>query len=205
MCYFFFQAEDGIRDLYVTGVQTCALPISSLSIGKPHRPTAYRLGQLLRPRDDRDSRAWGEESNYRPITSPRAHKEMYPTSAMRKTPSIFCFGRVRYADIADYRKAVDKSGLPSRAAGSKIMTQVSPERIIGKAPRRANRRRGIRFANCSFECATRFGRGENGDPINPKSHQFPIRRGQNEGRGFLRIGRLCLVLKGGDSARAARP
>src|SRR5204863_7039854 len=24
-----FQAEDGIRDLYVTGVQTCALPISS--------------------------------------------------------------------------------------------------------------------------------------------------------------------------------
>src|SRR6266496_5176541 len=24
----FFQAEDGIRDLYVTGVQTCALPIS---------------------------------------------------------------------------------------------------------------------------------------------------------------------------------
>src|SRR5690349_25153216 len=28
MLYFFFQAEDGIRDLYVTGVQTCALPIS---------------------------------------------------------------------------------------------------------------------------------------------------------------------------------
>src|SRR2546428_8811580 len=26
--YFFFQAEDGIRDLIVTGVQTCALPIS---------------------------------------------------------------------------------------------------------------------------------------------------------------------------------
>src|SRR2546428_7921638 len=27
---FFFQAEDGIRDLIVTGVQTCALPISAL-------------------------------------------------------------------------------------------------------------------------------------------------------------------------------
>src|SRR3989440_9277581 len=27
--FFFFQAEDGIRDLIVTGVQTCALPISS--------------------------------------------------------------------------------------------------------------------------------------------------------------------------------
>src|SRR5205823_7215000 len=28
---FFFQAEDGIRDKLVTGVQTCALPISSAS------------------------------------------------------------------------------------------------------------------------------------------------------------------------------
>src|SRR5690349_23137237 len=28
--FFFFQAEDGIRDLYVTGVQTCALPISAV-------------------------------------------------------------------------------------------------------------------------------------------------------------------------------
>src|SRR2546430_13040903 len=28
-CLFFFQAEDGIRDLTVTGVQTCALPILS--------------------------------------------------------------------------------------------------------------------------------------------------------------------------------
>src|SRR2546422_6430676 len=27
--FFFFQAEDGIRDVAVTGVQTCALPISS--------------------------------------------------------------------------------------------------------------------------------------------------------------------------------
>src|SRR5690606_40321003 len=26
--FFFFQAEDGIRDFHVTGVQTCALPIS---------------------------------------------------------------------------------------------------------------------------------------------------------------------------------
>ena len=33
MFFFFFQAEDGIRDTSVTGVQTCALPIYS-------RPTA---------------------------------------------------------------------------------------------------------------------------------------------------------------------
>src|SRR5690625_5720960 len=29
--FFFFQAEDGIRDGHVTGVQTCALPICSLA------------------------------------------------------------------------------------------------------------------------------------------------------------------------------
>src|SRR5690606_40667241 len=29
--HFFFQAEDGIRDFHVTGVQTCALPISPSS------------------------------------------------------------------------------------------------------------------------------------------------------------------------------
>src|SRR5207302_3223255 len=28
--FFFFQAEDGIRDFHVTGVQTCALPISAI-------------------------------------------------------------------------------------------------------------------------------------------------------------------------------
>src|SRR5256885_10542951 len=31
--YFFFQAEDGIRDYKVTGVQTCALPISATGAG----------------------------------------------------------------------------------------------------------------------------------------------------------------------------
>src|SRR5206468_5585574 len=30
LLFFFFQAEDGIRDLIVTGVQTCALPICAV-------------------------------------------------------------------------------------------------------------------------------------------------------------------------------
>src|SRR5690606_40264600 len=40
--FFFFQAEDGIRDFHVTGVQTCALPI-------------FREGMLLR-----GPSGWGE-------------------------------------------------------------------------------------------------------------------------------------------------
>src|SRR5260370_41597462 len=47
--FFFFQAEDGIRDSSVTGVQTCALPISS-TIAKTAenmlaRPGAIRVDQ----------------------------------------------------------------------------------------------------------------------------------------------------------------
>src|SRR5690349_22412433 len=38
--FFFFQAEDGIRDLYVTGVQTCALPILLSRAAAPARATA---------------------------------------------------------------------------------------------------------------------------------------------------------------------
>src|SRR5437773_9434858 len=41
MIFFFFQAEDGIRDRDVTGVQTCALPI--------YRGTAW-MAQVTDPR-----------------------------------------------------------------------------------------------------------------------------------------------------------
>src|SRR5207247_7248905 len=52
---FFFQAEDGIRDPLVTGVQTCALPIYRLSPTSVYRrfrspvpaPRAYCLARLL--------------------------------------------------------------------------------------------------------------------------------------------------------------
>src|SRR5205085_3369852 len=48
---FFFQAEDGIRDLTVTGVQTCALPIFP---GEPRPrgllpPAARRAGHRAQP------------------------------------------------------------------------------------------------------------------------------------------------------------
>src|SRR5207248_3647618 len=44
--FFFFQAEDGIRDRTVTGVQTCALPISMYfeSLGMPLVKTVTKAG-----------------------------------------------------------------------------------------------------------------------------------------------------------------
>src|SRR2546422_9375405 len=53
--FFFFQAEDGIRDVAVTGVQTCALPISRRTrAGGPHARLARHL--LLRGQGSRGHR-----------------------------------------------------------------------------------------------------------------------------------------------------
>src|SRR6266516_7176590 len=43
LCVFFFQAEDGIRDRTVTGVQTCALPIC------PNRRHSHRRPRAAAP------------------------------------------------------------------------------------------------------------------------------------------------------------
>src|SRR5476651_960923 len=45
---FFFQAEDCIRDIGVTGVQTCALPISPSPSSKPP-PAKTAASQKIRP------------------------------------------------------------------------------------------------------------------------------------------------------------
>src|SRR2546430_5813841 len=58
--FFFFQAEDGIRDLTVTGVQTCALPISGdsaiASIFVPPTSTPMRTDAVYAQRDRLDRR-----------------------------------------------------------------------------------------------------------------------------------------------------
>src|SRR5438105_8393215 len=62
---FFFQAEDGIRDPLVTGVQTCALPISSSRAGPNHarrrataaRNRARKVGSVSMRRSKRASAA----------------------------------------------------------------------------------------------------------------------------------------------------
>src|SRR6266542_4378090 len=48
--FFFFQAEDGIRDATVTGVQTCALPISAFgAAGYWWRRLPSRIHHVLTP------------------------------------------------------------------------------------------------------------------------------------------------------------
>src|SRR2546430_13714579 len=53
--FFFFQAEDGIRDLTVTGVQTCALPISLKVAVLAALAIADELHNMQRDRGDHRS------------------------------------------------------------------------------------------------------------------------------------------------------
>src|SRR5205807_3467363 len=62
---FFFQAEDGIRDYKVTGVQTCALPISpddvteAMEMGPAYVPLS--LDQPVGTSDGQDNRSVAEQ------------------------------------------------------------------------------------------------------------------------------------------------
>src|SRR5206468_7222420 len=63
--FFFFQAEDGIRDLIVTGVQTRAFRSSRLRIHEPHDPRRAGIGLGLpiarRLVDAQAGRMWIED------------------------------------------------------------------------------------------------------------------------------------------------
>src|SRR5262249_56716499 len=54
--FFFFQAEDGIRDWSVTGVQTCALPICAIAVKIGWLRYRRRSGPLSHDRSQRTLR-----------------------------------------------------------------------------------------------------------------------------------------------------
>ena len=81
--FFFFQAEDGIRDDLVTGVQTCALPIPGRCRGAKPRSSA----QVLTPVVGTGSLQRGEAPKQRPVFDPsRGAKPL--SSAQVLTPVV---------------------------------------------------------------------------------------------------------------------
>src|SRR5437588_10730786 len=70
--YFFFQAEDGIRDHCVTGVQTCALPIYLRLSPEGGEPGGLRAH--ARPRDE-DRRRGARGQTARDDLRPRRSEE----------------------------------------------------------------------------------------------------------------------------------
>src|SRR5437762_4605404 len=73
LLFFFFQAEDGIRDTSVTGVQTCALPISTRAwITRCVTATRSRSCRLFLGDDDQD----GQDDQDDQHRDHRAHREI---------------------------------------------------------------------------------------------------------------------------------
>src|SRR6266699_4311556 len=65
--FFFFQAEDGIRDADVTGVQTCALPILQMcQLVLDHTPLLPHANPgVMGPKDRSEERRVGKECRSR--------------------------------------------------------------------------------------------------------------------------------------------
>src|SRR2546422_4217472 len=75
--FFFFQAEDGIRDVAVTGVQTCALPIYELERGRLQPRRGDVLGDLCQvlPRPLEHERLVGAGQGAEPQVDEHDHAE----------------------------------------------------------------------------------------------------------------------------------
>src|SRR6266542_1400107 len=82
--FFFFQAEDGIRDATVTGVQTCALPIS----GTPEHSKAIRgpCGSTESVREIGSSVVGSNVSSH-PSSSPRSRRSWRGSAPTTRQPS----------------------------------------------------------------------------------------------------------------------
>src|SRR5205823_10159684 len=102
--FFFFQAEDGIRDKLVTGVQTCALPISN---------TVWYYGGITE-RTDVELIAYAARSmpHHRFVLIGR--NEGADVSALTALPNIILVGEVPYQQLPSFLHAFDVCILPYR-------------------------------------------------------------------------------------------
>src|SRR5688572_32046515 len=85
--FFFFQAEDGIRDLTVTGVQTCALPISRALRGLCRHDPVRRIepAELARRRHHS-----GPQRRHRRRRSRQTPRSEEHTSELQSQSNLVC-------------------------------------------------------------------------------------------------------------------
>src|SRR6266404_5914446 len=111
MAVFFFQAEDGIRDKLVTGVQTCALPIC------PCRRTAA-------PRRWSECRYWGKCLGLSPIAPARRQTTRRPPPQRRSRGDV---KRIRQESLAQlHDTATDQRG----AVANRCALMAAPNAVV---------------------------------------------------------------------------
>src|SRR6267143_4659540 len=121
--FFFFQAEDGIRDGTVTGVQTCALPICrgghvvdavTLRAGRPR--AADRSALRHYPGRAVDGRARRHDQGLRPNRSDWQRVHILALRPM----AVLCGGRARSRDVPA-SLAVDVAHPPGHDGGRLVV------------------------------------------------------------------------------------
>src|SRR2546422_541969 len=124
--FFFFQAEDGIRDVAVTGVQTCALPILTSRRGSVARSTRCRRTPAVV--------LW---RNKVAVTASAELSGAIASSRKPDRPFFICVGQVctsrAPADSSAWRNGSTYSGLISST--SVESTTTSPASATGSANR----------------------------------------------------------------------
>src|SRR5204863_403785 len=134
--FFFFQAEDGIRDLYVTGVQTCALPIlPRLRGGEPvrlrHADRARLLGVVVPP-----VRVGGAPAHRRAGAVREAHR-----LPRRRHEGL----RTRRAPLAaQARGHLSERPRRRRQRAREVGRPADPAHLLHRPPREGGRRAGRR-------------------------------------------------------------
>src|SRR5947207_4942883 len=134
MICFFFQAEDGIRDHCVTGVQTCALPISSSFRGKRGRPARQGMGAgtefaAVLPGDRQ-----GQQSHHR---DPEIHHQHGQGNQVMKWTDTLEIAialaekypdtdplTVRFTDLFEWVQALDEFDDDPKHCGEKILEAI---------------------------------------------------------------------------------
>src|SRR5256885_16560162 len=92
--FFFFQAEDGIRDYKVTGVQTCALPISVSNI---------QISNIL---------LWQKDQQFRNLEFRHNHVNVITGDAGKGKSSILFI--IDYCLLASETKGISKTNIDSK-------------------------------------------------------------------------------------------
>src|SRR2546426_8822866 len=82
--FFFFQAEDGIRDYKVTGVQTCALPIlPSTTTPEPHTPAMLWIQHRQLDPEHRRSMGFGRRGGWHGLRAAKSRRRIYRSEERR--------------------------------------------------------------------------------------------------------------------------
>src|SRR5690625_2545194 len=142
--YFFFQAEDGIRDGHVTGVQTCALPISQRGWVGMTFPQQYGgrgygllerfvLAEELLCRGAPVSAHWIADRQSGPLIlryGTEAQRDFYLPRIVRGE-AFFCIGMSEPnagSDLASVRSRAEPTAQGWRLNGQKIWTTNAQDR-----------------------------------------------------------------------------